>query len=286
MNHPDKTAPVARARVLVFAESGADYRTLCERLRESFSRAAAPVDVVPVTAAQMRAPGMMDADKTLGFFLPGASHADYDTKLGPDNIAALRRFVHDGGRFMGICAGAYYACREIGWYEYDPALARRKTPGIDFFNHHARGPIRDLIFEPGGNTSYAHVAPAMVTLANGLDAALMYWGGPRLVEGLPAAHRQDRVIARFRDLDGRPPAIVMRDIGKGRAVISAVHPEVRGADFAAAVHGDGLMPDRARHAGRELARYEPARRAVWDYLINALFPEIFKRPQPAPRPQI
>lgn len=277
----------ARPRVLVFAESGADYHTLCQRLRETFRDAATPVDVIPVTAAQMRAPGMMDADKTLGFFLPGASHADYDTKLGADNIAALRRFVMDGGKFMGICAGAYYACAQIDWYEHDRTRARRKQPGIDFFNYHARGPIRDLIYEPGGDTSYAHVAPAHITLANGLKMAAMYWGGPHLAANDPHAAQttQDRVIARFDDLAGKPPAILMRDIGLGRAIISSVHPEVIGLEFAGAVHGQDMLAHRARNAGAYLAKYEPARRALWDYMMKSLFPGILDRDhKPAPRP--
>jgi glutamine amidotransferase-like uncharacterized protein len=42
---------------------------------------------------------------------PGGSDRVQDTleKLSAENIKALQNFVHDGGRFLGVCAGAYLA---------------------------------------------------------------------------------------------------------------------------------------------------------------------------------
>ena len=261
-----------RKRVLVFAEHGADHRTLCERLRETFARAAAPVDVVPVTAAQMREAGMMDGADTIGFFLPGASDANYDNKMGADNIDRLRRFVADGGRFMGICAGAYYACETIEWFKWEPARFKTKQPRIDFFNYRAHGPIRALLDGQTDLTSaLSHTAAADVTFEdNGAArrAAIMYWGGPEL-SGASDGH----IIARFNSIAGNPPAIVMRDIGKGRAIISAVHPEIRGADFATAIYGQEPVHARARTVAHKVAADETARGALWDGLMRRLFPE-------------
>ena len=268
-----------RKRVLVFAEHGADSRTLCAALRDTFNRAAAPVDVIPVTAAQMREPGMMDPARTAAFFLPGASDADYDRKLGPENIAALRRYVNDGGRFMGICAGAYYACRKIDWYEWDPERAKRKTPGIDFFDYHAQGPMREFIAHGDRKTaldrSLAHAAVADITheteRGRMLRARVLYWGGPRL-----DGHAPGTVLARFNGVAGNPPAVVMRRIGRGTAIISSIHPEIRGADFRAAVYGEGPLQDRARGVGEHLARREKGRAALWDDIMKRLFPEFIR----------
>lgn len=264
-----------RKRVLVFAEHGADHRTLCERLRETFARAAAPVDVVPVTAAQMREPGMLDGPDTIGFFLPGASDANYDNKMGADNIDRLRRFVADGGRFMGICAGAYYACETIEWFKGEPARFKTKKPRIDFFNYLAHGPIRALL---DGQTdlgnALSHAAAADIRFDDGgmmRGATVMYWGGPELSGPSPG-----QVIARFNTLAGKPPAIVMRDIGKGRALISAVHPEIRGADFGAAVYGHDPVHARARAIAHKVAADEAARGILWDGLMRRLFPEYIR----------
>lgn len=262
-------------RVLVFAEPGADYRTLCDRLRETFARAAAPVEVVPVTSAQMRIPGMMDGKNTIGFFLPGASDANYDHKLGPDNIERLRRFVENGGRFMGICAGAYYACESIEWFKWEPARFKTKTPRIDFFNYRAHGPIRALLDgQTDLGSALSHTAVAEIEFEeNGRkqSARIMYWGGPEL-----SGESEGHVIARFNGLAGNPPAIVARNIGKGRAIISAVHPEIRGEDFAMAIYGQDPVHERARHIAHAVANDEGKRDRLWRGLMRRLFPEYIR----------
>ncbi|MBU0799833.1 MAG: hypothetical protein KKA05_02410 [Alphaproteobacteria bacterium] len=270
------TLPPAQKRVLVFAAPGADWRTVCHSLREIFAQSAAPIDVIPVTPAQMRVRGMLDPAQTLGFVLPGASDADYDTKLGADNIAALRMFVHDGGRFLGICAGAFYACREIEWYSWDADRQKNKRPGIDFFNYRAHGPIRPLLAPTDTQTAHdrslSHVAIADLGWHDGTrtrQAHVMYWGGPHF-DGTPDANTH--IIARFNNVAGNPPAIVMREYGKGRALISSVHPEIRGRDFAKAVYGQGLLQDRSRMIGNVLESREHGRAALWHNLVHRLFP--------------
>lgn len=263
-------------RVLVFAERGADPHMLCQTLRASFARASAAVDVVPVTAAQMREPGMMDPDNTIGFFLPGALSADYDTKLGADNIEALRNYVTQGGSFMGICAGAYYACSRIEWYAGDKDRAKRKNPGIDFFEYEARGPIRELVADDDAHTendrTLSHAAPVGVTWRDGKTekrTEILYWGGPRLDKG-----SKGEVLAKFNGLSGHPPAIVMRSYGMGKAMISSAHPELSGRDFARYVHGPGALQDRARAVGRHLEQHESGRQALWDHMMKRLFPAL------------
>lgn len=265
-------------RVLVFAEYGADSRTMCKALRETFARAAAPVEVIPVTAAQMRAPGMMDPQKTLAFILPGASDANYDTKMGADNIAALRGFVKDGGRFLGVCAGAYYACESIEWYGWEPERTKRKRPGIDFFAYHAEGPIREFLAPQDKKTeldrSLSHAAPVKVTFDNGhhrQTATVLYWGGPRL-----NGAGKGQVLAHFNGAAGNAPAVVMRKYGHGTAIISSVHPEIRGQDFVDAVFGDGPLQQRARNAGRAVANDEHGRNALWHTIMRRMFPEFVR----------
>lgn len=264
-------------RILVFNERGADSRVMSESLRMTFMRAAlkgyAPkVDIVPVTAGQMREPGMFDPARTIGFVLPGASHADYDTKLGADNIIRLRKFVQGGGRFLGVCAGAYYVCRSLSWYAWDADTAKHKKPGIDFFNHHAHGPIRDFIHDDlslaHSQRTIGHIAAAEIITDKGSRTKLLYWGGPQLQE-----RPEDTVLARFNTLAGKPPAIVQRDLGKGRALISSVHPEIPAAELALAIHGDTPLHDRARRAAEALVHEDSGRRIMWHKIMHRLFPE-------------
>lgn len=264
-----------KKRILVFAEQGADALTMCGALRLVFARCANPPAIVPVTAAQMREAGMMAPARTIGFVLPGASDADYDRKLGPDNIRALRDFVQDGGRFLGVCAGAYYACKTVEWYGWDSARAKRKNPGIDFFDYAANGPIRPFLAAQDVKTkqdrSLSHCAVADITWHDGKyerRGAVMYWGGPQF-----SGFSHGRILARFNDLAGKPPAIVMAQIGKGSALISSVHPEIGGDNFAQAVYGDSPLHHRARDIGRRLREQEAGRQDLWRNLVGRLFPE-------------
>lgn len=268
-------------RILVFAERGTDWHMLAHRLRETFARAASPVAIVPVTAAQMREPGMMDPDKTLGFCLPGGrDDADYDIRMGADNIQRLRAYVMNGGRFIGICAGAYYACQSIEWFAGNPAREKKKRPGINFFEYDARGPIHELLDSrllalDGPQVTLSRMAAAEITFDNGdgrpQRARVMYWGGPQLDGASPGT-----VLAHFNDVAGRPPAIVMRPYGKGRALISAVHPEIRGEEFIRAVNGTDELSAHGRRIGAVVRQNEESRAMVWRGIMQRMFPEYIR----------
>src|SRR5207244_3425508 len=47
--------------------------------------------------------------------VPGGWAPSIAGALGADGLAALRAFVSKGGRYVGVCAGAYLAAREVRW---------------------------------------------------------------------------------------------------------------------------------------------------------------------------
>ena len=49
------------------------------------------------------------------FVMPGGADLPYCKKLNGLGNRKIRKFIEDGGFYIGICAGAYYACRRINF---------------------------------------------------------------------------------------------------------------------------------------------------------------------------
>ncbi|HEY8191543.1 MAG TPA: BPL-N domain-containing protein, partial [Alphaproteobacteria bacterium] len=94
-------------------------------LAAEFARALGPlaamIDIVETDAAALRSGTAID-DRTLAFVLPGivGENSLYHAHIGAEGNDAIRRYVQEGGVFMGLCAGAYYAAQSI---EYAPEWA-------------------------------------------------------------------------------------------------------------------------------------------------------------------
>ncbi len=146
--------------------------------------------------------------------MPGGWAYDYWLALGPEGNAMIKNFVKNGGGYLGICAGAYYAARAIMW-----------EAGI---YHYSLG-IADLV-AIGPKKGYPWPAEVVLRINStkegmrlGLNKtyAAVYIGGPEF--GYLSGNIT--VLAVYGD-DGKP-AIVLARYGKGRVALSGVHLEVR-----------------------------------------------------------
>src|SRR5438094_10662812 len=55
-------------------------------------------------------------DDAVLFVMPGGADLPFCEALSGAPNKRIRRFVEGGGVYLGICAGAYYACREIAFH--------------------------------------------------------------------------------------------------------------------------------------------------------------------------
>ncbi|MBN8613278.1 MAG: hypothetical protein J0L92_21980 [Deltaproteobacteria bacterium] len=144
--------------------------------------------------------------------------------LGEDGRAEIRRFVRDGGGYVGICAGSYLAMQvPIGSTEesYKAAFVAAA---------HATGDA----WQRG-------IAPIEIVSPEGARATLHYANGPLFslvdVEGLPTP----RVLARFvgevssargGTLPGQmrdAPALIATSYGRGQVVLFSPNPTLEPA---------------------------------------------------------
>ncbi|MDQ7088390.1 MAG: BPL-N domain-containing protein [Acidobacteriota bacterium] len=133
---------------------------------------------------------------------------------GTQGPPAIERFVREGG-YIGICAGSYYAARQISWsgktWSYD----------IDLFPGVPSGPIRKIAPWPYYVTTGVKLDTGHPITAGGpARRVTLYYGGPVLE---PREGSGVKVLGTF-EKTGQP-AIVAFEKGKGKVFLSAVHLE-------------------------------------------------------------
>ena len=146
-------------------------------------------------------------------WFPGGFAAEYKHYIGDhENI---RSFVHQGGTFIGSCAGAYYASAVLRWsgtaYDYPLSL----------FEGEAVGPMSGLI----GWGSQAEISPEAghpVSENFPEKIEMCYCDGPYFKAD---QNGQDLVVlARY--IVNDKPAVVAVPFGSGKALLLGPHPEL------------------------------------------------------------
>ena len=182
-------------------------------------------------AADYRAGALTNVDLLVQ---PGGGCRKQYENLGADGVEALRRYVFGGGRYYGICAGAFLASQP-----YNASKASRCRVGLVPFRDdepaHYRGwaPIK-ISFTDEGREALG----ASLTNRN-----VMYWGGPVLIPGKPVAETDVKVLGRYAgrlintcspkpvaDMLGKA-AFVGGRVGKGKVFVSCPHPEKSESNF-------------------------------------------------------
>lgn len=206
-------------RITIYADEGAgDFSVFCTRDffgAENVTLCKAP-EVIDGTA-------LRDCDL---FVMPGGADLPYCHALNGAGNARIRAYVEAGGTYLGICAGAYYGCRDIAYHagRADEITGPRELAFIDAT---AYGSLPDL----AGYYDETLATAAWITLcdAGGHRASSFYHGGCAFDVRDPDAE----ILARFADLPGQPPAVIARQVGGGRAILSGAHIEARPHHFGA-----------------------------------------------------
>jgi glutamine amidotransferase-like uncharacterized protein len=166
--------------------------------------------------------GRLDESVNL-FIMPGGAASYYTEKLAGKGEAAIRAWVENGGTYLGLCAGAYYACADIVWAKgTDQEIIA--APGLRFFSGTATGPLFDLI--ENGDIARSWDGVAGIDYDDGLErmkGRVFYSGGPWFTDtDQPGV----RVLARFSEgAQAGEAAMLDCAVGKGRAILVSPHLE-------------------------------------------------------------
>lgn len=171
--------------------------------------------VCPLDAKAVREGAWVD--ETALFILPGGADRPYMAKLQGQGNTNIKRYVHAGGAFLGICAGAYYASASIV-FDVGGSFEVVEDRELGFFPGRAIGPIL-APYHPKNNQG-VKAAQLECSFPNLKQATVFYNGGCFFEEA--EAYPETHIMARY---DNGLPAILGIPYGHGQVVLSSVHFE-------------------------------------------------------------
>lgn len=138
---------------------------------------------------------------------PGGNAYDQQTALGATGKANIGGYITAGGKYFGVCAGAYYAARDYWWegkYYAHPNLLGAYPVALE-------GAISSIAPWPGY---------AMTTLSNGRNT--IYYGGPTIgLQNTNLAALIGSTDASFAGIGGNLPAVITTN----QLLLTSVHLE-------------------------------------------------------------
>ena len=214
--------------------------------------------------------------------MPGGSGYDRYTQLREEGFEKIRNYIREGGRYYGICAGIALALNDPKRLRLIP-YTREKTP-------------------PRGGFSAAVKLNARAEELLGIPAGTRYFryhDGPLPAKGDPVPDSEYEVLATFSSevmQKGRAvspmygmPAVIYGRYGKGKVLVSVMHPEyypsthdVLGAGFKPLVGRPitfaypkkSARPLRVAYYASEIDRIGDTRKVVEEALALAERPDV------------
>jgi glutamine amidotransferase-like uncharacterized protein len=211
-------------KIILYDDQGVDSESL-KQLIKSFREI---VDTSHYVLARMGAQTLIEdswEEDTALLIISGGRDVFYHALLDGKGTDKIRSFIERGGKYLGICAGAYFACTRIE-FEKGGALEVCGRRSLQLFPGVAKGPAYGI-----NKYSYENLrgAEAAKISWKQSDCHVYFNGGCTFVaeEHLPWV----KPISLYLDLEDQPPSILEIEVGKGLAFLSGVHFEYSARSF-------------------------------------------------------
>lgn len=250
-----------RTKILIYQDYGcSDTTSLNDGLREYFEPRGCSVGF---TDAAGIIHGNELNDEVLAFFMPGGAGTPYRHKLQVLGNDKIREYVQNGGIYYGICAGAYYACRKTEFEADIPELKKVTECGLNLLEGRAIGTLyKELGIRPYDKNAASSAAVELIWNDNSKYTA-HYHGGPYF-ESFNSD--ENEVLARY-NLAGRQPAVIGRNYGKGKVILSGVHFEDKGEMLQKSIYALKIDSKQAKKIAEKLAQAETSRQALFNRIM-------------------
>lgn len=245
-------------KVLLYSDSGVD-RHLNKLIASEFTKRNYDVEE---TSSEKLANEPWEEMATL-LIMPGGRDIPYHQKLQGIANKRIKAYVTNGGRYLGICAGAYYGSSHV---EFDKggSLEVCQDRELAFFPKIAVGPAYGVGTFHYRTESGCNAVPIDYATTNLTTKAHLFYNGGCYFSGAEKVPGV-RILGRYADLSlDNNAAIILCQVGKGKALLSAVHIEQ-------GVHG--LKFDNPYHIriAAKLKESEKYRQLIFDDLLNELY---------------
>lgn len=161
--------------------------------------------------------------------MPGGADIPYMEMLRGQANSNIKLYVENGGKYIGICAGAYYSADRIEFAKGDSILEVIGERELKFFPGVVIGPTYSGFSYNAEDTSGLRAAKVFWQELNGPfrvghEFVIFYYGGGHFVNA--EAYPNVTILARYgTDTAQQPVAIVECKVGAGKAILSGVHFE-------------------------------------------------------------
>ncbi len=220
-----------RNQILIYKDYGcADTNTLEQELYAYFNSKGCKINLV--NASNIIKDNAL-SQNVLAFFMPGGASTPYRHKLEILGNEKIRQYIQNSGIYYGICAGAYYACRQTE-FEKDISASRIvEEYKLDLIDAKAIGTLyKELGIEPFSKNPASSAAVELLDCDGNIITA-HYHGGPYFELNKT---ENIQILARY-NLQEFKPAVISCSYGCGKVILSGVHYEDRG-DVLAKVIGN------------------------------------------------
>lgn len=148
------------------------------------------------------------------FIMPGGRDLLYAKKLNGENNQIIKKYVENGGIYIGICAGAYYGASFI---EFDfrgkkEIIGKRE---LAFFKGKAIGPLFDYYYE-------SNKGARVLEIKFEERPVNLFYNGGCYFEAEKNSEQNFKIIGTYED---KKIAILEIKYGAGRVILSGVHFE-------------------------------------------------------------
>jgi biotin--protein ligase len=232
--------------VLVYSGEGTSRASLAHTVRTLRSLVGHHYDVMKIDAKGLTTEPWEESTSLL--VIPGGRDIPYTRDLNGAANDKIRAYVAAGGRFWGICAGAYFSSDRIV-FEVGTPLEVQGTRELKFFAGECRGVVYPgFVYdsEQGANAVGIRLVEEQFGGDKlGFGETRVYFNGGGYFVG---AEKQPgcSVLAWYSDAEsseGRKAAMIACQVGQGMALLTGVHPEYDPAHLDAGNPEYGPLPN-------------------------------------------
>jgi glutamine amidotransferase-like uncharacterized protein len=150
--------------------------------------------------------------------VPGGNMYQYAQDLSSTGIENIKNFVRDGGGYVGICGGAYFAGEKIVWRGNQLPMS-----SLEFFPGTAKGPFDDIVPYPDSGMCRVNITDTThpITRSEPDSVWILYYWGPAFI---PEDNADVTILGRYHITD--QPMMLALNYGHGRAFLIGTHPEI------------------------------------------------------------
>ncbi|KAI8052146.1 biotin-protein ligase [Syncephalis plumigaleata] len=220
--------PTRPMNVLVYDGPGVSPHSLHQTLRTLQAVLGTRYSVQKVNATAL---GHEPWEPTAAMLVvPGGRDKPYQELLHPAANARIRSYVAQGGRYLGLCAGGYYAGASVE-FELNTPLEVNEKRELVFFPGVVRGcTYPGFVYDSEAGARAvplqleATSSKALANIINVSEPIYVYYnGGGFFVDAERMPNVQ--IIARYPEGQA---SIVLSQVGNGKALLTGVHPEFDG----------------------------------------------------------